>query len=90
MGERTNGVKTSPEVLEREVESIREGMTPILSELDHRRHDLTDWRLQLRRRGPALLKAFGVLAGLLAVVQIVKRQGRTRRARRATASSSIF
>jgi len=90
MGERADGVKTSPEVLEREVETIREGMTPILSELDHRRHDLVDWRLQLRRRGPALLKALGVLAGFLAVMQLMKRQGRARRARRTTASSSIF
>ena len=90
MGERTNGMKTSPEELEREVESIREGMAPILSELDHRRHDLTDWRHQLRQRGPILLKSLAVVAGLVTVAKLVQRRGRKRRARRGAAVSSIW
>ncbi|HYJ32573.1 MAG TPA: hypothetical protein VE326_05085 [Candidatus Binatia bacterium] len=69
MGQGTHGVKASPEELKREVEAIREEMTPVLDELDHRRHEMTDWKLQLRRRGPALL---GVVAGIAAVVITLK------------------
>jgi hypothetical protein len=81
MGQGTHGVKTSPDELKREVEEIREGMAPVLDELDHRRHEMTDWRLQLRRRGPALLKRVAAIAALIATVKLVKR-GRARAARK--------
>jgi len=93
MGEGTGGVNRSPEDLEREVESIRAQMDPVLNELDVRRHELTDWRLQLRRHGPTLVKAGAVVAGVFVAVGVAKdvgremrRQVRRRRARHASES----
>lgn len=81
MGQGTHGVKASPEELKREVEEIREGMTPVLDELDHRRHEMTDWSLQLRRHGPALLKGVAAIAAVIVTVKLMKR-GRARAARK--------
>ena len=61
---RMNGQKT-PESLEREVNGIRAGLDAILAELDRRRHELTDWRLQVRRHP---FKAALLGGGVLAVV----------------------
>lgn len=80
MGKGTDGVKASPEELEQEVREIRDDMTPVLKELDHRRHELTDWGLQMRRRGPAIMKGVAIAATLFAALKLVKRA----RAKRAT------
>ena len=50
-------VEASPESLEQEVEAIRGNVTQIASELDHRRHELFDWRLQLRKHASAIALA---------------------------------
>ena len=81
MGEGTNGVRPSPEELERDVERIRDSMAGIVSELDRRRHELFDWRLQLRRHKLGI----GLLAGgvvlLLGTAMVVKNSGETWNAR---------
>jgi hypothetical protein len=102
MGERAPGVErmpaerpdvrpTSREMSQRlgaEIATVREELDVLLAELDRRRHDLLDVRLQLRRhaRGTALttLALAGVAAG--AVWLSV---GRRRRARRLTADASL-
>lgn len=81
MGEGRGSVKRSPEDLEREVESIRESMDPVIQELDARRHELTDWKLQLRRHGPALMKAGAFVAGVFVAVGVVQDVQRTVRRR---------
>jgi len=81
MGEGTSGVKRTPEELEREVESIRESMDPVLEELDTRRHELMDWKLQLKRHGPTLGKAVAVAAGIFMAVGVAKDVGGTMRRR---------
>ncbi len=58
-------VEASPETLEHEVEAIRDNVTQIASELDHRRHELFDWRLQLRKH--AATTAFVAAAAILAI-----------------------
>jgi hypothetical protein len=67
MGEGTTHVtheEESPARLEREVDELRDRMTGLVGELDRRRHELFDWRLQLRRHGRTL----GLVgAGLAAV-----------------------
>jgi hypothetical protein len=78
MGQGTHGVKASPEELKREVEEIREGMTPVLDELDHRRHEMMDWRLQLRRHRPAIVRALAAAAAMFAVVTLARRSRRAR------------
>ena len=81
MGEGKAGVNAKPEEIEREVEQIRGNLDPVLRELDVRRHELTDWRLQLRRHGPRLARVGAAAAGVFAVIQVVKRYRARRRAR---------
>ena len=81
MGEGTSRVNRTPEDLEREVRDIRQSMDPVLQELDVRRHELTDWKLQLRRHGPTLMKAGAVVAGMFVAVGVAKDVGRTMRRR---------
>jgi hypothetical protein len=64
VGQRTNRVE-EPERLEHDVEKIRDALGEVVSELDRRRHELTDWKLQLRKHG-GLLIAVGV--GLASVI----------------------
>jgi len=68
MDEKTPDVSTdpSPQLLEHEVEVIRDNVTQIANELDQRRRNLFDWRYQLKRHatttmlvGAAVLLAFG-------------------------------
>ena len=81
MGEGKTGVNAKPEEIEREVEQIRGNLDPVLKELDVRRHELTDWRLQLRRHGPKLARVGAGIAGVIAAVQVVKRFRKRRRER---------
>jgi hypothetical protein len=51
-----------PEVLEREIEDIRDDMGLIAGELDRRRHAVFDWRSQLKNHAGALsLLALGLV-----------------------------
>jgi len=103
MGDRAPGVErmpaerpdvrtTSREMSQRlgaEIATVREELEVLLAELDRRRHDLLDVRLQLRRHatGTALttLALAGVAAG--AVWLSVRRR---RRARRLTADAGLL
>jgi hypothetical protein len=67
MGERTHDLRDveRPEILEQEVEEIRENMTGIVRELDRRRHQFLDLRGQLRKHAVPL--ALGALTLALLV-----------------------
>jgi hypothetical protein len=69
----------APQDLEREVEDIRENITGIVGELDRRRHDLFDWRLQLRKHGPVLA---AVTAGWMLAIGMTMAIGASKRRRR--------
>jgi len=58
-------VEASPEFLEQEVQAIRGNVTQIASELDLRRHELFDWRLQLRKHASAIALAATAAALLI-------------------------
>ena len=65
MGERANGVNQEPprkvaREIEGEISHIREQLDVSLGELDRRRHELTDVKLQVRRH-PALVVVAGVV-----------------------------
>jgi hypothetical protein len=82
MGEGTNGItEPTPEELEADIDARRVHADAVLAELDRRRHEITDWRLQLRRHAPlAALIAGGALllgAGLIAL-QLHRRRQRRR------------
>lgn len=62
MGERTAGVE--PRMLEREIEHVRTRLDRSLAELDRRRHELTDVKLQLRRHPQVAIGAGVVLLAL--------------------------
>jgi hypothetical protein len=66
VGEGTTGVE--PRIIEREIEHLRTRLDRSLSELDRRRHELTDLRLQVRRHPRAVagagLAVFGLLGGV--------------------------
>jgi hypothetical protein len=82
MGEGTPDVTNrSPEELEQEVTEIRVGMNGLMRELDRRRHDLFDWRLQLRNYAVPL--GVGAVALICAVggftaVTVSRKRRRTR------------
>jgi hypothetical protein len=64
------------------VAQIRDELTAILRDLDRRRHELMDWRLQMRRHPVAWSTALGVLL-LLAGGAVALAVSRRRRAQRA-------
>lgn len=79
MGEGTTGIGPEQESrqLEHHVEELRGELTAYLSELDRRRHDATDVRLQLsRRKGPLGIVGALLLAGLGAWVYVSLRRRR--------------
>ena len=66
-----------PEALEQDVRELRRELDATLRELDRRRHELTDWRLQLRRHWRALLAA-GLLAGGTVALIVYRKRVRER------------
>lgn len=82
MGQATHAMKSSPEQLEHDITSIRQELDTVLSELDRRRHELTDWRLQFRRRGPKLIR---LTLGVIAAVRTFRKIRRARTAWRSPA-----
>jgi hypothetical protein len=87
MGEGTPGVTETenPEQLARDVEGIRDDMTDVVREIDRRRHELLDWRQQLRKH--AVPVGIGVIAvastvGAVAAVAVRRRRQRDRLARK--------
>ena len=70
-----------PPRIEHEIESIRGELDVLVRELDRRRHDALDWRLQVQRHRRELSIAAGVGgAALLAWVWWSARRRRTTRA----------
>jgi hypothetical protein len=59
--------------IEGEIDDIRRSLDRDLSELDKRRHEATDWRLQLRRHPGLGIGALALVGGLVAV-SIAKRR----------------
>ncbi len=78
MGKGTPGVE--PDAIEQEIAGIRGTMGGVLRELDHRRHELLDWRLQLRRHGVAIAVGAAAL-GLVIVFAATRKRPRRPRAR---------
>jgi hypothetical protein len=69
-----------PEIIEREVEEIRDNISGIVGELDRRGHRLVDWRSHLRKNA-LLLGALsaGCLLGLSATIAVERAKRRRRR-----------
>lgn len=66
MGEGTARVEEkAPREIEREIEHLRTRLDRSLAELDRRRHELTDVKLQLRRH-PQVVVGAGVVVALVA------------------------
>ena len=71
MGQRENGVsgdEPAPVAIEREIGELREDLDQLVDELDRRRHDALDWRLQLRKHArPIAVGACVVLGGAVLI-----------------------
>ena len=94
MGERANGVGTAARPpgarsldareearrLEGEISALREDLGGLVAELDRRRHELMDVKLQLRRhaRGAAVT-GLGLAGGIALLVMLRVRRARARR-----------
>lgn len=65
-----------PDAIEREIGSIRGDLDGLVAELDRRRHDALDWRLQLRRHRRALWIAAGVAGATVLGVSVARRRRR--------------
>ena len=80
MDERTPGVKgSSPEELEREVARIREELEPVARELDVRRHEMMNWRHQVKRNAPKAARIVGVMLAVLAGARAIRHRIASRR-----------
>ena len=64
MGEAADSLN-QPKELVQEVRQIRDNLPGIVRELDHRRHELFDWRLQLRRHLGTIALIAGITAALV-------------------------
>lgn len=100
MGERTDRLKALPPVSDREreapkahareveseIEDIRKRLDSTLAELDKRRHEVTDWRLQMRRHprvvAGAGIGALALVGGLVALALLSRRRAPATRARK--------
>ena len=65
-----------PGEIEREIESIREDLDGLIGELDRRRHEAFDWRLQMRRHQRQLWIAAGVVGVTVIGFTVVGRRRR--------------
>lgn len=79
MGEGTSGMNRSAEDLEHEVESIRAGMDPVIDELDHRRHRLTERAQEIRQRAPGMARKVMIAIAVFKAVRMFMRKRAERR-----------
>ena len=92
MGEGTSGVNESaaprsPREIERDIEHLRTRLDRSLAELDRRRHELTDVKLQMRKHPAVFIGAGGVVVLMLggvgyAIYRSRKRQELPEKAKR--------
>lgn len=78
--------RAAPEI-EQEVDALRSDLGGLVDELDRRRHEITDVRLQLRRHSGAVALGLGV-AALSVVVRIVASRRRRAHAKRFSVRAS--
>ena len=67
--------RREPMEIEREIEAIRGDLDGLVAELDRRRHEALDWRLQARRHQRQLWIAAGVV-GVTVIAFTVRRRAR--------------
>jgi hypothetical protein len=75
VGEGTVGVSTEAEI-EREIDEVRRRLDKSLAELDRRRHELMDVRLQVTKHPQAVLIAGGAVVLLVGAVWLAARNSR--------------
>ena len=76
MGERAVGVSKPEAELELEIEAVRTRLDRSLAELDRRRHELMDVKLQVARHPQAVVIAGGVVVLLVGAVWLAGRRSR--------------
>lgn len=74
MGEGTVGVSKPEAEIEREIEDVRKRLDKSLAELDRRRHEMMDVKLQVARHPQAVLVACGAVVLLVGAVWLAGRR----------------
>jgi hypothetical protein len=82
----SNGSAARVRELDQETGAVRRQLDDLLAELDRRRHEALDWRLQVRRHGRALALAAG---GIAAAATLVVALYRMRARRQATLAARL-
>jgi hypothetical protein len=95
MGEGTvglngGGAEPTPRDLEREIDEIRDELGGLVGELDRRRHDVLDWRLQLRRHRREMRLVLGAALALAIGGVALRRALRRRRERPVAHARSLL
>jgi len=89
MGQGTARVDQDPRQLETEIAGLRDELGTLVAELDRRRHEALDVRLQLRRHAWAVAAAgTGFAATVASLIWLISR--RAQRRNRLTAKASRF
>jgi hypothetical protein len=70
--------RTSPMEIERQIHAIRDDLDGLVGELDRRRHEALDWRLQASRHRRPLLVAVGVVGVGIGGYATLRRRRRRR------------
>ena len=76
MGQGTVGVSKPEAEIEREIENVRMRLDKSLAELDRRRHELMDVKLQVRKHPQAVLIAGGIVVLLVGAGWLAARSSR--------------
>jgi hypothetical protein len=76
MGEGTAGVSKREAEIEREIEDVRKRLDKSLAELDRRRHELMDVKLQVSKHPQAVIIAGGAVVLLVGAVWLAARNSR--------------
>jgi hypothetical protein len=84
-----NGSAARVRALDEETGAVRRQLDDLLMELDRRRHEALDWRLQIRRHGRAIALAAGGIAAAATLIVAVYRARARRQATLAARLSEI-
>lgn len=87
---RVSGDEPTPRKIEAEIDEIRAELDGLVGELDRRRHDALDWRLQLQRHQRQVAIAVGTAAVVIALGVWVRRSSRRRREQPVQRAASLL
>ena len=80
MAATTDGVKRSPEEVEREIGSMRDGLSTVLDELRYRRERAMRLGTNMKRHAPKMARGMALFGGIAAAVRFLRKRREKRHA----------